>query len=227
MKTIPEAQHYGDRAEAGRHLAQLLREQVSDPNLVVIALARGGVPVGCELARELGVPLDVIVVRKLGLPSRPEYAMGAIASGGTEILDRAVINQMGISELHVAAVADRALSELRRREAAYHLRQQLDLRRRTAVLVDDGMSTGATMRAAIRAAREREADRVIVALPVGDSNACDRIENEVDLLICPLRPDPFYAVSLWYRDFRPTTDEDVRRHLASMLRSDDPLESVR
>lgn len=222
MMTLEHAHYYRDRREAGRMLATRLRQHLTghEPHeLLVLALPRGGVPVGVEVARELNAPLDLIVVRKLGVPAHPEFAMGAIASGGAEILDRALISRLGLSALHVAAIADRELSELRRREALYrgHL-PPVDLRGRVVVLVDDGLATGSTMRAAISVTRERGAARVIVAIPAGAAEACERLEGEVDALVCPFRPDPFYAVGLWYQDFNAVGDAEVRNLLAAAQR---------
>lgn len=211
---LPEAPRYENRLEAGRILAQHVRAWLGSESAVVLALARSGVPVGCEVARRLSAPLDVVVVRRLGLPDRPESALGAIAVGGAEVLDQAAIDRLGVSRFHVAAVADRALAELRRREALYRRYDSpLDVRARTVVLVDDGLATGATMRAAIYATRDRGAHRIIVAVPVGDPQGCARVAGEVEALICPVRPDPFYSVSLWYRDARPTSDDEVRQYL--------------
>lgn len=216
MKSIDETQRYQDRCEAGRILATHIRERLDSPDVIVLALPRGGVLVGFELARELESPLGVIVVRKLGAPAHPEYAMGAIASGGCEVLNQPAIDRLGISNLHVAVIADRELNELHRREALYRPSQALTaLRGRTVVLVDDSLATGLTMRAAIRTVREHGARQLMVAVPVGAADACEEIEREVDWLICPLRPDPFYAVGLWYRDLRPTTDDDVRERLVA------------
>lgn len=211
-----QTKHYQNRVEAGRLLAQRVSEQLgSSRDVVVLGLPRGGVPVALEVARELGAPLDVVVVRKLGVPTHPEFALGAIASGGSEILDRSRIDRIGLSVFHVAAVADRELSELRRREAVYRAPRPLpDLRGRTALLVDDGIATGVTMRAAICTVRRRGAERVLVAIPVGDPAACERVSQEVDQVICPFRPDPFYAVGLWYRDYQPLSDATIQRLLA-------------
>lgn len=211
---LPRRPHYADRLEAGRILAQHVRACLGAESAIVLALARGGVPVGCELARQLAAPVDVVAVRKLGLPARPELALGAITAGGAEVLDQAAIVELGASRFHVAAVADQALADLRRREALYRRSDApLDVRERTVILVDDGLATGATMRAAIYATRDRRPRRIIVAVPVGDPQGCARVALEVDALICPVRPDPFYTVALWYRDYRPTSDEEVRRHL--------------
>ncbi|ACB75894.1 phosphoribosyltransferase [Opitutus terrae] len=215
MKTIQETQRYRDRTEAGQLLAPHVRERLGTESAVVLALVRGGVPVACELARQLDAPLDVVIVRKLGAPSLPGRALGAIASDGAEVLDEPLIDQMGLSRFHVAAVADRALAELRRCEELYQLAEPLDLRGRTVVLADDGLATGATMRAAIHAVRARGARRLLVAVPAGDAQSCERIAHEVDAVICPFRPDPFYSVSLWYEDYRPLTDDEVRSQLAA------------
>ena len=205
-------QFYADRRDAGRILAaQVLDEIGVADDTVVLALTRGGVPVGAEVAAALQAPLDVLVVRKLGVPGHEEYAMGAIATGGFQILNEATIADLGVSEEDVAAVAAGERDELKRRETLYRgHRPPLSVVGRRVVLVDDGLATGASMRAAIRALRAQKPRILIVAVPVGAPEACDEIERQVDALICPLRPDPFYAVGLWYRNFEPTTDDEVR-----------------
>jgi predicted phosphoribosyltransferase len=207
---------YRDRREAGETLAARVREQLGLSDAVVLALPRGGVPVGFEVARGLDAPLDVFVVRKLGVPGHEEFAMGAIATGGVTVLNDAVINELGITPEQVNAVAARETGELRRREFSYRAnRPAVDVAKRVALLVDDGLATGFTMRAAIAATREREPQRLVVAVPVGAADTCEEIAHEVDLLICPRQPEAFHAVGLWYEDFAATTDEEVRECLAA------------
>lgn len=206
---------YRDRREAGRMLASHLSHYAA-AQPVVLALPRGGVPVGLEVARALDAPLDVFVVRKLGVPAHEELAMGAIASGGFEVLNEPVVEQLGISRTQVAEVAGRERRELERRESLYRAdRPAVDVRGRVVVLVDDGLATGSSMRAAIRAMRELRVKRLVVAAPVGAVETCNELAREVDALVCPLRPEPFQAVGLWYEDFSATTDEEVRECLAA------------
>jgi predicted phosphoribosyltransferase len=209
-------QPYPGRREAGKILATHLRERFGSIDPLVLALPRGGVPVGFEVARAFEAPLDVFVVRKLGVPWRPELAMGAIATGGYELLNHERIAHYGVTPLQVAGVADREMGELRRREAKYRAgRPALDPRGRVTFLVDDGLATGCTMRAAIGALREFGPREIIVAAPVGSEEACTEILREADELICPFVPDPFDAVGVWYRDFSPTIDDEVVAWLAA------------
>jgi predicted phosphoribosyltransferase len=207
---------YLDRREAGQILAAQLREQYGAVNPLVLALPRGGVPVAFEVARAFDVPLDVLLVRKLGVPRDPELAMGAIASSGYEYLDNALIAHLGITPLQIAAVADRETNELRRREALYRAgRPPFDPRGRITFVIDDGLATGCTMRTAVRALRDDGANHLIVAVPVGSEDACSDILEEADALICPFVPEPFHAVGSWYRQFEPITDRDVQEWLAA------------
>jgi predicted phosphoribosyltransferase len=205
---------YRDRREAGRFLARLLTEYADRPDVVVLALPRGGVPVAYEVARALGAPLDVFLVRKLGLPGHEELAMGAIASGGVRVLNEDVVRALGISEDVVATVAAEELQELKRRERAYRgNRPAPDVRGKTVILIDDGLATGSTMRAAVAALRQQGPARIVVAVPVGAPGTCAELQGEADEAVCAQTPDPFYAVGLWYRDFSQTTDEEVRELL--------------
>ena len=216
MPSMITGQPYLDRREAGQILAAHIREQFPASNSIVLALPRGGVPVGFEVARALDAPLDVFLVRKLGVPRQPEYAMGAIATGGYEVLNDQLIAELGITPLQVADVADRETAELRRREAIYRAgRPPIELEGRMVYLVDDGLATGFTMRAAIGALREIGAERLVVAVPVGAEDTCAEIVTLVDGLVCPFLPDPFHAVSLWYKNFEPTTDQEVQDCLAA------------
>jgi predicted phosphoribosyltransferase len=211
-------QPYLDRREAGQILAAHIRRRYDAVEPVVLALPRGGVPVGFEVARAFEAPLDVFLVRKLGVPREPELAMGAIATGGFELLHHELIRQLGISPWQIAEVADREMAELRRREALYRAgRPPIDVKGRVTILVDDGLATGFTMRAAIGALRDYGAERLIVAVPVASEDACVAIVNEADALICPFLPDPFHAVGLWYRNFEPTSDREVQECLAAAV----------
>jgi putative phosphoribosyl transferase len=212
-------QPYLDRREAGQVLAAQIRDSVPDTaDAFVLGLPRGGVPVAFEVAERLEAPLDVFLVRKLGVPRQPELAMGAIATGGFEVLNQALISQLGITPLQVADVADRETGELRRREALYRAgRPPLDVHGRLVLLIDDGLATGFTMRAAVVALREYGARRLVVAVPVGPEETCAELVHEVDHLICPFVPDPFHSVGLWYRNFEPTTDQEVQDCLAAAV----------
>jgi predicted phosphoribosyltransferase len=181
---------------------------------VVLGLPRGGVPVAAEVARALGAPLDVFVVRKLGVPGRRELAMGAIASAGVQVLNREVVDALGIPEDRIAAVAAREARELERRERAYRGEAgPADVAGATAVLVDDGLATGSTMRAAVAALREQGAARVVVAVPVAPPAVCQSLAVEVDQIVCLRTPEPFLAVGRWYRDFSEVLDHEVRELL--------------
>lgn len=204
-------QPFADRAEAGELLAERLSAYRDRDDVVVLALPRGGVPVAREVARALGVRLDVYVVRKLGVPGHEELAMGAIATGGVRLLNHDVIDALGIPMNVIDAVAAREQQELARREQAYRGdRGPIALTNKTVILVDDGLATGATMRAAVMAARQQQPARVIVAVPVGAGSTCADLAAEADDVVCVRTPDPFVAVGLWYRDFTPTTDHEVR-----------------
>ena len=201
---------FGDRREAGRELATLLPASLRSEDVVVLALPRGGVPVAFEIALALGAPLDVFLVRKLGTPGHPELAMGAIASGGIRVLNDEVVQYLNIRRELIDAVAEREQTELERREAAYrHGRPMPSLRNRTVILVDDGLATGSTMKAAVAAVKHEEPKRVIVAVPVGAPDTCQALRTLADEVICARMPTSFAAVGQWYRDFSQTTDEEV------------------
>jgi putative phosphoribosyl transferase len=186
---------------------------------VVLALPRGGVPVAYELAEALDAPLDIFVVRKLGMPGHPEYAMGAIASGGVRVISDDVIRWYGISPAAIEAVAREELAELERREREYRRGQPMtDLQGRTVILVDDGLATGSTMRAAVQAVRAHRPARVVVAVPVGAPSTCEEFTDITDETVCARTPEPFSAVGLWYRDFSQTTDDEVRALLEEHAR---------
>jgi putative phosphoribosyl transferase len=206
---------FRDRREAGRLLAAQLAEYANRPEVLVLALPRGGVPVGFEVARALEAPLDVFVVRKLGVPGREEFAMGAIATGGVRILNEEVVRALGIPEQVIEAIAAKEQEELARRERLYRGdRPAPDVRGRTVILVDDGLATGATMQAAVKALRQQQPARIVVAVPVAAPETCDVLKSEADDVVCAVTPEPFYAVGLWYDDFSQTTDEEVRDLLA-------------
>lgn len=207
---------FADRREAGRVLAGLIasRGPLADP--VVLGLPRGGVPVAYEIARALGAPLDVFIVRKLGVPGHEELAMGAIASGGVRVLNEDVISELRIRGAAIEEVARREAIELQRRETEYRDgRAPAPVAGRTVLLVDDGLATGASMRAAVAAIRLQGPLRIIVAVPVGAADTCEELPAEAGDCVCAATPEPFYGVGLWYRDFTPTSDTEVRQLLAA------------
>jgi predicted phosphoribosyltransferase len=202
---------FRDRADAGRQLAERLTRYADDPNVIVLGLPRGGVPVAYEVARRLRASLDVWLVRKLGVPGHEELAMGAIASGGVRVLQTDVAQAAGVSAEQLQGVTDRERAELARREAAYRDgKPPLDLHGRTVILIDDGLATGATMRAAILALRQHAPARIVVAVPTASPDICDQLGQLVDDMVCAATPQPFYAVGAWYDDFSQTTDDEVR-----------------
>jgi len=210
------SQPFRDRVEAGELLAAKLAEYRDRGDVVVLALPRGGVPVAREVARALAIPFDVYVVRKLGVPGHEELAMGAIATGGVRQVNRNVVDALGIPGNVIDAVAERELLELERREQTYRgNRAPMPLTNKTVILVDDGLATGSTMRAAVMAVRQQQPARVIVAVPVGAVSTCAELATEADDVVCVRTPDPFVAVGLWYRDFTPTTDHEVRALLGN------------
>jgi putative phosphoribosyl transferase len=207
---------FRNRVDAGRQLAAALERYATRSNLLVLALPRGGVPVGYEIARRLKAPLDLMLVRKLGVPGHEELAMGAIASGGIRIVSEDVVAAFAIPERVIATVAANEEEELDRRERLY--RDQLrppNIAGRTIILVDDGLATGATMRAAALALRAQNPERLIVAVPVAPVETCAELGREVDEVCCLITPDPFFSVGSWYQDFSQTTDDEVRSLLDS------------
>jgi predicted phosphoribosyltransferase len=206
---------FRDRGAAGRGLAGRLRKYAGRDDVIVLALPRGGVPVALPVAEALGAPLDVFLVRKLGVPGREELAMGAIASGGVRVLNRDVVAALRIANRVIDAVAEREARELERRERLYrHGRPAVDVAGRTVILVDDGLATGSTMRAAATALRLRRPARIVIAVPAAPPETCDELRREADEVVCAITPDPFFAVGEWYDDFRQTTDDEVRELLA-------------
>jgi putative phosphoribosyl transferase len=205
---------FQDRRDAGRVLARAVAKLHDLGDAIVLALPRGGVPVAYEVALELNLPLDIFVVRKLGVPGQEELAMGAIASGGTVVMNPSVVQQLGISSEVIAAVSSREELEIERRVRVYRDgRSPIQIEGRTAILIDDGLATGASMRAAGRALHLR-ARRVIVAVPVAAERTCNELRKEVDQIICVTTSQPFFAVGAFYRNFTQTTDEEVRSLLS-------------
>jgi predicted phosphoribosyltransferase len=209
-------QRFRNRTDAGRQLAEKLAAYADRPDVLVLALPRGGVPVGYEVARALGAPFDVFLVRKLGVPGYEELAMGAVATGGVRVLNDEIVRGLGISEHEIDAVVARELQELARRERLYRGdRPSPDVAARTVILVDDGLATGATMRAAIEAVRQQQPARIVVAaVPTASPDTCEGLKAEADEVICVMTPEPFFAVGHWYEDFTQTTDDEVHELLA-------------
>lgn len=211
---------YQNRYEAGKVLAKALKAYADRKDVLVLALPRGGVPVAYEVAKALHVPMDVFIVRKLGVPEHAELAMGAIASGGMPVFNKDIIYQLHVTQEEIDAVIAKETQELKRREVAYRGHQPFpDIHGKTIILVDDGIATGATMRAAIKALRELKAGSIIVAVPVADKQLSEKMAESVELLICPLRPLHFYAVGAWYDDFSQTEDEEVYTLLKELRKS--------
>lgn len=201
---------FRDRQHAGRVLAQKLADHADRPDVIVLALPRGGMPVAYEVARALHAPLDVLVVRKLGVPGHEEYAMGAIAGGGERVLDSDLVRDLGIGAKAVDEVMRAEEHELERREHAYRgERSAPDLRGRVVILVDDGLATGATMRVAVRAVRRQAPASIVVAAPVASPEACELLRSEADEVVCAEVPASFLGVGRWYLDFSQTSDEEV------------------
>jgi erythromycin esterase-like protein/predicted phosphoribosyltransferase len=217
-----KARPFRDRREAGRHLASKLAAYANRSDVLVLGLARGGVPVAYEVAHALAAPLDVFIVRKLGVPGYEELAMGAIATGGVRVLNNQLVERLGIPEYLIEVVAAREQEELRRRERLYRGGlPPLDARGRTVILVDDGLATGTTMQAAIKALKQQDPARIVVAVPIASRETCEELKAEADDVICAVTPEPFHAVGLWYEDFAQTTDEEVRELLAPRRQSEE------
>jgi predicted phosphoribosyltransferase len=205
---------FHDRRDAGRRLADDLAGYANRPDVRVLALPRGGVPVAYEVARALDAPLDVFVVRKLGVPGHEEFAMGAIASGGAVLLNEQVVRSLGVSQAQVQRVLETERRELQRREARYRGdRGAPPVAGNTIILVDDGLATGSTMAVAVAALREERPARIVVAVPVASPDTCAAMRGRADDVVCSMTPDPFDAVGLWYDDFSQTSDEEVHELL--------------
>ena len=214
---------FRDRRDAGRRLAAKLSAYANRSGVMVLALPRGGVPVGYEVAQALGAPLDVFVVRKLGVPDCEEVAMGALASGGVRVLNRDLIEQIGIPDDLIDAVTAHEQAELARRERLYRGgRLPPDLRGSAVLLVDDGLATGATMQAAVEALRKLAPARIVVAVPIGSRAACEEMRKTADEVICAMTPEPFRSVGRWYETFEQATDQEVRDLLARANGADPP-----
>jgi putative phosphoribosyl transferase len=210
-----QPRRFRDRAEAGRLLAERLSRYSGRDDVIVLALPRGGVPVAYEVAKALSAPLGVFVVRKIGVPGHEELAMGAIASGGVLVLDENIVRALGLDRAQLEHAIASEVRELQRRQAAYDEGDgELDLEGKTVILVDDGLATGSTMRAAAEAVERLDPARVVVAVPVASEQTCDAFRDVVDEIVCGVTPTPFHAVGLWYDDFTQTSDEEVRDLLA-------------
>jgi predicted phosphoribosyltransferase len=221
--------HFANRQQAGELLAGELTAYAGRPDVLVLALPRGGVPVGFALARALRVPLDVFLVRKLGVPGHEELAMGAVASGGVRVLNAEVINALRIPQELIDRVAAEGQREIDRRERRYrHGRPApAEIHRRTVILVDDGLATGATMRAAARAVRRHQPARLVIAVPTAAPDTCMELQAEADDVVCVMTPEPFYAVGMWYADFTQVTDAEVHDLLTRAERLPRPTASTR
>jgi putative phosphoribosyl transferase len=219
---------FRNRTEAGKLLASKLTQYANRPDVLVLGLPRGGVPVAFEVAKALNAPLDICLVRKLGVPGHKELAMGAIASGGVQVLNEELVAWMRISSQTIAEVAQRELQELQRRERVYRGDRPLPnirdsrnerLRQRIVILVDDGLATGSTMRAAIGVLKHQQPQRIIIAVPVAPLDTCNELRVEVDEVVCLMTPEQFYAIGLWYEDFTQITDREVCELLAVATRN--------
>jgi putative phosphoribosyl transferase len=202
---------FRDRTEAGKYLATKLLSYKDRPDVLVLALPRGGVPVAFEVAQALRVPLDIFLVRKLGVPGHEELAMGAISTGGVRVLNEDTVDYLRIPEHIIDSIAAEELKELQRRELAYRGdRPEPDVKGKTVILIDDGLATGSTIRAAAQALRQQQPARIVVAVPVSAPETCDEYRIGVDEIICAVTPEPFLGVGMWYLDFSQTTDDEVR-----------------
>jgi putative phosphoribosyl transferase len=214
---------FRDRGDAGIQLVARLLHYAGDPTVVVLGLPRGGIPVAYQVARRLEVPLDIFVVRKLGVPGHRELAMGAIATGGVRVLNPEVVSALRISEPMIAEVAAQEQQELERQQRAYRGEVPFpDLAGRTVIVVDDGLATGSTMRAAVRALRLMQPARIVVGAPVAAAETCRSLAQEADEMVCVSTPSEFHAVSVWYQEFSQTSDEEVRSLLESVGRTPGP-----
>ena len=207
---------FHNRIDAGRQLAARLTTYAGRSDVIVLGLPRGGIPVAYEVATRLKAPLDVFLVRKLGVPGHPELAMGAIAAGGIEVLSRDLIRDLGIPHALIEQIAVRERLELERRDLSYRgARRPAVVRDRTVILVDDGLATGSTMQAAILALQQQKPARIVVAVPVGARETCDSLRRITNEVVCVATPEPFNAVGDWYEEFSQTTDDDVKRLLTA------------
>ena len=221
------ARRFQDRFEAGKLLAEKLGAYRNRPDVLVLALPRGGVPVAFEVAKALKAPLDIFLVRKLGVPGHEELAMGAIASGGVSVLNPQVVEGLRIPEAIITRVAAQEQQELERREHLYRgSRPALDVHNRTVILVDDGLATGSTMRAAAAALRQRQPARLVIGVPTAAPETCEEFKTEVDEIVCATSPEPFFAVGLSYEDFAQTTDAEVRELLERAERNRSGAEPI-
>ncbi|OFV96394.1 MAG: phosphoribosyl transferase [Acidobacteria bacterium RIFCSPLOWO2_12_FULL_54_10] len=220
---------FRNRTEAGMLLANRLAAYADRPDVLILALPRGGVPVAFEIAKALRAPLDVVIVRKLGTPGQEELAMGAIATGGMRVLNDPVVRSLGISTRQIESVAAKEQLELERRERLYRSdRAALDIRDRTVILVDDGIATGTSMQVALAAVRRQGPSRLILAVPVAPLSTCEEMKGMVDEFVCLLSPEDFMAISLWYQDFSQTSDQEVCELLAfanQMRSSEAPIKN--
>ena len=207
-------ERFKDRRDAGKRVAQKLSAYAERTDVLVLALPRGGVPVAYEVSRTLNAPLDIFLVRKLGVPGREELAMGAIASGGIRVLNEDIIRVLNIPQEIINIVTQNELQELQRREHSYRgERPAPEIRDRIVILIDDGLATGASMRAAVVGVRAQDPARIVIAVPAAAPETCDAFQFEVDEMVCAMTPEPFYGLSRWYEDFSQTTDEEVRMFL--------------
>ncbi len=212
------SQKFANRQTAGQALATELQKYADCPGVLVLGLPRGGVPVAFEIARVLKAPLDVCLVRKLGVPGHQELAMGAIATGGVQILNQGLVQELGISQPTIEEVITREWQELQRREQAYRGEcPQPQIQGRTVILADDGLATGSTMQAAIAVVKAQQPAQIVVAVPVGPAEACQELQDSVDEVVCLLMPKPFYAIGLWYEDFTQTADREVKALLSQQF----------
>ncbi|MDP4200528.1 MAG: phosphoribosyltransferase [Bacteroidota bacterium] len=212
---------YHDRREAGRKLAQLLSAYKDRPDVIVLGLTRGGVPVAHEVSESLHAAFDALIVRKLGVPAQSELAMGAIASGNVTVLNDDIIADLNISIAEIERVRACEAKEISRREALYRNNRPFPvLKGKAVIVVDDGVATGSTMRAALRAVRLQKPARIIMAVPVASRQACDELRTDADEVICPNKPEPFFAVGIWYEEFSPVADREVREMLSEAIEAE-------
>jgi predicted phosphoribosyltransferase len=219
---------FHDRRDAGRQLSEQLLDYADNPNVIVLGLPRGGVPVAYEISARIGAPLDVLVVRKLGVPGHEELAVGAIASGGIRYVDRRVAQALRIPDEVIDTVEESERIELERRERTFRAgRPPLDVSGRTTIVVDDGLATGASMAVAVEALRMRNPANIVVAVPIASTEACDSLRERADEVVCLVTPSRMYAIGQWYEDFTQTTDEEVRALLDQSSREQQAVRGSR